>query len=93
MLELINPAQVSLKNILVATDFSQASLSALTCSLPIAKHFNSVIHIVHVTDPPQIDIASPAANSRICPAGSHGCPTTAGDDWTPWLELFHTGHG
>ena len=66
MLELINPTQVSLKNILVATDFSQASLSALTCSLPIAKHFNSVIHIVHVTDPPQIDIASPAANSTIC---------------------------
>ncbi len=66
MLQLTNPTRVSLKNILVATDFSRAALSALTCVLPVAIHFNSVVHIAHVTDPPEIDIASPAANSTIC---------------------------
>lgn len=65
MPQLINHTEVSLNNILLATDFSQAALSALTCVLPVARHFNSVVHIVHVTDPSEIDIASPAANSTI----------------------------
>jgi len=65
MAQLTTPMQLSLKNILVATDFSQASLSALTCVLPIAKEFNSVVHIVHVIHPSEIDRASQAADSTI----------------------------
>ena len=66
MAQLTPPTQLSLKHILVATDFSQSSLSALTCVLPIARQFNSVVHIVHVVHPPEIDIGSPDANSALC---------------------------
>lgn len=55
------PVEVSLKNILVATDFSPVSVSALKCVLPIARESGSVVHIVHVIHPPEIEIASPAA--------------------------------
>jgi len=66
MAEVTIPVEISLKNILVATDFSPVSFAALTCVLPIARQFNSVVHIVHVIHPPASDIASPGANSDIC---------------------------
>jgi nucleotide-binding universal stress UspA family protein len=62
--QLISPIEGSLKNILIATDFSPASFAALTRVVPIARQFNSVVHIVYVIHPPEIDIA-PAANSEI----------------------------
>src|SRR5208282_5572378 len=65
MAQLTTPIEISLKNILIATDFSAASLAALTCVVPIARQFNSVVHIVHVIHPPEIAIASPAADSEI----------------------------
>ena len=65
MAQLITPIEVSLKNILVATDFSPAARAALMRVMPIARQFNSVIHIVHVIHPSEIDIA-PEANSEIC---------------------------
>ena len=64
MSQLSTPVEISLKNILVATDFSPAAYAALTRVMPIARHFNSVVHLVHVIHPPEIDIA-PAANSEI----------------------------
>jgi len=48
MAQLTSPVEVSLKNILVATDFSSASFAALRRVVPIARQFNSVVHIVHV---------------------------------------------
>ncbi len=66
MVQLTTPIEVSLKNILVATDFSPSALAALARVVPIARQFNSVVHLVHVIHPPEIDIASPAANSEIC---------------------------
>jgi nucleotide-binding universal stress UspA family protein len=66
MAQLTTPIEISLKNILVATDFSAASLAALTCVAPIAKQFNSVVHIAHVIHPPEIYIASPAVDPEIC---------------------------
>jgi len=66
MAQLITPIEVSLKNILVATDFSPASFAALTYVLPIARQFNSLVHLVHVIYLRDSDIASPAANSEIC---------------------------
>ncbi|MGO9865826.1 MAG: universal stress protein [Terriglobales bacterium] len=65
MAQLITPIEISLKNILVATDFSPAAHAALTCGVTIAKQFNSMIHVVHVNKPREIDIASPATDSEI----------------------------
>jgi len=64
MAQLTVPIEISLKNILVATDFSAASLAALNCVIPIARRFNSTVHIVHVIHPREIVIASSAANSE-----------------------------
>jgi nucleotide-binding universal stress UspA family protein len=65
MAQLTIPIEVSLKNILVTTDFSEASLSALTCIMPIAKVSNTVVHILHVIHPREIPIASPEAEANI----------------------------
>jgi len=65
MAQFTTPVEVSLRNILVAIDFSPVSLAALTRVVPIAKQFNSVVHIVHVIHPREIDIASPDADSPI----------------------------
>ena len=64
MAQLNTPIEISLKNILVATDFSAASNAALAYVVPIARQFNSVVHIAHVIHPPEIDIA-PVANPEI----------------------------
>jgi nucleotide-binding universal stress UspA family protein len=66
MAQLTTPIEISLKNILVATDFSPAALAALTSVVPIAKQFDSVVHVVHVIHPREIDIASPATDSEMC---------------------------
>ena len=64
MAQLNTPIEISLKNILVATDFSAASNAALAYVVPIARQFHSVVHIAHVIHPPEIDIA-PVANPEI----------------------------
>ncbi len=66
MAQLTTPIEISLKNILVASDFSPAALAALTCVVPLARQFNSVIHLVHVIHPPEIAIASPEVDSETC---------------------------
>jgi nucleotide-binding universal stress UspA family protein len=63
MKQLTAPTGVSLKNILVATDFSASSVSALACVVPIAQASNSVVHILHVIRPAEIAIASPEASA------------------------------
>jgi nucleotide-binding universal stress UspA family protein len=65
MEQLIAPAGVPLKNILVATDFSASSVSALACVVPIAQVSDSVVHILHAIRPPEIAIASPEAEADI----------------------------
>ena len=65
MAQLIAPIEASLKNILVAADFSPASFAALTYVVQIARQFNSVVHIAHVIHLPESDIASPVANSEM----------------------------
>jgi len=57
MAQLTASEGVSLKNILVATDFSAASVSALTSVVPIAREFHSVVHILHVIRPSEIGLA------------------------------------
>jgi nucleotide-binding universal stress UspA family protein len=65
MEQLTAPVGVSLKNILVATDFSAPSVSALACVVLIAQASDSVVHILHVIRPPEIAIASPEAEADI----------------------------
>jgi nucleotide-binding universal stress UspA family protein len=65
MEQLTAPVGVSLKNILVATDFSAPSVSALACVVPIAQASDSVVHILYVIPPPEIAIASPEAETDI----------------------------
>jgi nucleotide-binding universal stress UspA family protein len=65
MEQLTAPVGVSLKKILVATDFSAPSVSALACVVPIAQASDSVVHILHVIPPTDIAIASPEAESDL----------------------------
>jgi nucleotide-binding universal stress UspA family protein len=65
MEQLTAPVGVSLKNILVATDFCVPSVSALACVVPIAQASDSFVHILHVIPPPEIAIASPEAETDI----------------------------
>jgi len=43
--------QLSLKNILYATDFSESSQAALPHAVAIARRFESTVHVVHVVTP------------------------------------------
>ena len=54
---LTTPEAVALKNILVATDFSAASISALAYIIPIARESHSLVHILHVVRPSEIGLA------------------------------------
>jgi nucleotide-binding universal stress UspA family protein len=42
---------VKIKTILVPLDFSRASMQALSYAVSLAKHFQSVVHLVHVHHP------------------------------------------
>ena len=65
MAQVTTPIEISLKNILIATDFSPAAHAALARVVSIAKQFDSLVHIVHVIQPREIDIASLATNPEI----------------------------
>ena len=41
---------IALKNILVATDFSESSTTALEYGRALARTFNATLHVVHVVD-------------------------------------------
>ena len=57
--------QVSLKNILVPTDFSDSSISALKYVLPMARQFHSSIHIVHVIRFPMMSFIMPGIDADV----------------------------
>lgn len=61
MAQLTASEGIALKNILVATDFSAVSFSALACVVPIAQESHALVHILHVIPPPKIGFASPEA--------------------------------
>ncbi|MBZ5720812.1 MAG: universal stress protein [Acidobacteriia bacterium] len=46
-----SPAAVSLKNILVATDFSETSKAALLYALSLVRHYDATLYLVHVVRP------------------------------------------
>ncbi len=50
-LEVTSHAGISLKNILFATDFSEASQAALPYAAAIARRYDSQLHIAHIMSP------------------------------------------
>ena len=50
-LEVTSHAGISLKNILFATDFSEASQAALPYATAISRRYRSQLHVVHVMSP------------------------------------------
>jgi nucleotide-binding universal stress UspA family protein len=57
-LEITSYAGISLKNILFATDFSEASQPALPYAAAIARRYDSQLHIAHITSPASYVISS-----------------------------------
>jgi nucleotide-binding universal stress UspA family protein len=58
-LQVTSHAGISLKNILFATDFSEASHAALPYTAAIARRYDSQLHIVHILSPASYIIPSP----------------------------------
>ena len=50
-LEVTSHAGISLKNILFATDFSEASKAALPYAAAIARRYDSQLHVAHIMSP------------------------------------------
>jgi nucleotide-binding universal stress UspA family protein len=60
-------AMISLKNILVATDFSEAADAALTYGRSLAGAFGATLHVLHVVDPSYLPIPGVEAYAGITP--------------------------
>ena len=84
-LEVTSHAGISLKNILFATDFSEASQAALPYAAAIARRYDSQLHIAHIMSPASYHNSFPAWRSshyRLHPRGcARGRPSTDGDCW------------
>ncbi len=57
-MEVTSHAGISLKNILFATDFSEASQAALSYAAAIARRYDSQLHIAHIMSPTSYIIPS-----------------------------------
>src|SRR5690242_2141831 len=53
------PDQVVVRNILVASDFSECSAHAIDCALGIAGRYESQLHLFHCIDPAPYSLADP----------------------------------
>lgn len=52
------PSRVQIKNVLVATDFSEASYNALTYALLVARGYDATIHALHVITPSAVNMCA-----------------------------------
>ena len=50
------------RNILFATDFSEASEAALVYAAAISRHYDSQLHVVHIMSPASYIVPSHKAN-------------------------------
>lgn len=57
----MSPQRLSLREILMATDFSSTSEKALKYAVSIASRYNSKIHLVHVIEPTVYEFIAPEA--------------------------------
>lgn len=59
---------VTLRNIVLATDFSQYSARALGYALGIAARYAATLHLFHCIDPTPYNMAAPDAVQTVCEA-------------------------
>ena len=59
---------VTLRNILLATDFSESSAKALNYALGIAARYAATLHLFHCIDPTPYNMATPNAVQAACEA-------------------------
>ena len=52
VLEVSSHSGISLKNILLATDFSEVSAAALPYAAAISRRYGSLLHVVHILSSP-----------------------------------------
>ena len=52
-----NPLEFKIEKILVALDFSPASMEALDYAVSVAKQFHAAVHLVHVHPPDEASVA------------------------------------
>jgi len=62
----ITPDLIAVRNILLATDFSECSTRALSHALGIASRYESRLHLFHCVDPRPYNLADPAAIQAAC---------------------------
>jgi len=55
----VSTDQVTVRNILLATDFSECSMRALGYALGIAGRYESPLHLFHCIDPTPYRLADP----------------------------------
>jgi len=63
---LITPDQTTLRNILLATDFSEYSTRALSYALGIASRYKSQLYLFHCVDPAPYNLVEPGAVQTAC---------------------------
>ena len=56
---------LEIKNVLVATDFSECSTTALECARGIAHAFGARLHVMHVAEPPVTEFLTPGARMPV----------------------------
>ncbi len=69
LLEVSSHSGISLKNILLATDFSEASAAALPYAAAIGRRYGSQLHVVHMLSPAYIIPSVP--DSPVTPDSIH----------------------
>src|SRR6185312_6963956 len=81
--------RVSFQNILYATDFSPASVSALPYVLGIAKQYGSKVHALHVRFPATYPVVGPEALPQIVEAAEEQAKIDAAQLHTMFSEIPH----
>src|SRR5271157_5948028 len=61
-------AALTLRNILLATDFSESSTRALNYALGIAARYAATLHLFHCIDPTPYNMVAPDAVQTACEA-------------------------
>jgi universal stress protein A len=66
--EMLSADKVTLRNILLATDFSKCSARALDYALGIASRYAATLHLFHCIDPTPYNMVAPDAVQTACEA-------------------------
>ena len=83
LLEVSSHSGISRKNILLATDFSEASAAALPYAAAIGRRYGSQLHVVHMLSPAYIIPSVPDSPVTLTPFTKP--PTLMPSSrWTPW---------